>query len=201
MSRTRSAQRAHMMRGMHAAHYPLVVRQGMRPVGYGNAAAAFPVPEITLGATDANTSGAVSLAATALAKWANGVEGRGLFGYPEIADISIARDSGTFTQDFFDAVKKFQKAKGLKVDGIIGTNTWKALSGSSAGTSAGPSAGTGGGGGGGGGAGGKRTPSSLDTDRGGGSITDKAWFWPVAILVPTAAVIGGILFWPKKKAQ
>jgi hypothetical protein len=31
------------------------------------------------------------------------------------------------------------------------------------------------------------------------SITDKVWFWPVAILVPAAAVIGGILLWPSKK--
>jgi len=31
------------------------------------------------------------------------------------------------------------------------------------------------------------------------SITDKVWFWPVAILVPTVAVIGGVLFWPSKK--
>jgi hypothetical protein len=33
------------------------------------------------------------------------------------------------------------------------------------------------------------------------SITDKVWFWPVAILVPTVAVIGGILFWPSKKTS
>ena len=31
-----------------------------------------------------------------------------------------------------------------------------------------------------------------------GSITDAVWFWPVAILVPTAAVVGGLLLWPKK---
>jgi hypothetical protein len=31
------------------------------------------------------------------------------------------------------------------------------------------------------------------------SIMDKVWFWPAAILVPTAAVIGGILLWPSKK--
>lgn len=39
----------------------------------------------------------------------------------------------------------------------------------------------------------------LPDTMGGESIMDKVWFWPVAILVPTAAVIGGILFWPSKK--
>ena len=32
----------------------------------------------------------------------------------------------------------------------------------------------------------------------GSSITDKVWFWPVVILVPTVLVVGGLLLWPKK---
>jgi len=59
---------------------------------------------------------------------------------------------------------------------------------------------------------GKASPKPKSSGGGGGSpvktdvpappdesITDKVWFWPVAILVPTVAVIGGILFWPSKK--
>lgn len=45
------------------------------------------------------------------------------------------------------------------------------------------------------------TPAPVNADLPGSqseSITDKVWFWPVAILVPTAAVVGGLLFWPKK---
>lgn len=146
-------------------------------------------PQITLGATDEETGGAVTWAASALAKWGVTTEGGKVLDYPELADISTARDSGKFTSGLFAAVKKFQKAKGLVDDGIIGPKTWKAL-GYTGNVARGDSGAT-------------RAPatpvSAAPLPGPEESITDKVWFWPVAILVPTTLVIGGILLWPSKK--
>ena len=333
MSRPRSAQRAHMMRSMHAAQHPLVVRQGMHPVGYGDGESATLVARSTGFSPDPTFTGrpvgpkdlsdpysgvvlrfagrsfppsksgdvgmrvgwvrphAVYIPAIeasiptvggrltytyytpASSMWEEvvrvvwgratnprppslggygygygygmdmpsggwpclykGVSGQTeaikqaaqfIWGDDNTRDpsrwldkpvseggasqtdedaVEAAKNDGIFTDAFKTAVTNMQKADGYKfVDGVIGPETWGKIApaGQNKGVNC-PARYTGGGGGGAGAGGGKKTPSSLDTDRGGGSITDKAWFWPVAILVPTAAVIGGILFWPKKKSQ
>jgi peptidoglycan hydrolase-like protein with peptidoglycan-binding domain len=172
--------------------------------GYGYDYAS--VPQIAVGATDSATDGAVSLLTTKIWTWAivpsdkswTGVPGdmgggESVSG-PVRKAVEDANKSGIYTSDLATYVKKFQAAKGLQVDGIVGPKTWKALG--YAGKVVTPS----GSGGGGGGGGASRAPVKTDTPAPPEeSIMDKVWFWPVAILVPTAAVIGGILFWPSKK--
>ena len=209
MSRTRSAQRARMMRGMPTAQHPLVLRKGMRPVGYGYGGemedlykAAYPngFPCLYLGSKDVpNDKVEEPIRALALS-----LKERG---YATEAELSEGI-KGNYDANMKRAVEAFQRKNGLAVDGVVGPDTWGKLveiNAAPAGVGAQkcPPRYTGGGGGAGAGAGaGGRSAVSGGGARGtGGSITDKAWFWPVAILVPTAAVIGGILFWPKKKAQ
>jgi hypothetical protein len=200
-----------MMRSMHAAQHPLVVRQGMRPVGYGygygtveeTEAAykkAFPngLPCLYLGAKDVpNTD--VNEPILSLAK------SLVIWGYAKEADLAEGH-KGNYDSNMKRVVEELQRKNNLDVDGVVGPDTWKKLgelgmSVKTVGAQKCPARYTGGGGAGAGGAGGKKQAVSGGSGGGGGSITDKAWFWPVAILVPTAAVIGGILFWPKKKSQ
>ena len=54
---------------------------------------------------------------------------------PTLAIVSVQFDA-----DMDAATKAFQADKGLKVDGIIGPNTWQALRGGSASSAAAPSA-------------------------------------------------------------
>ena len=152
-------------------------------------------PQIKVGATNEESGGAVAWVAKTLGAWGITSEGGKVFDYSELADISGARDSGIFTKELAAAVEKFQKAKGLSVDGVVGKDTYKALgytgkvvTGASLQRSSG-----------GGGSRGGTTVSAAPLPGAEESITDKVWFWPVAILVPMAAVIGGILFWPSKK--
>jgi hypothetical protein len=51
-----------------------------------------------------------------------------------------------------------------------------------------------------------QAPADVANKAGGGegfsldTLTQQVWFWPAAILVPTAGIIAGILLWPSKKA-
>jgi len=229
MSRTRPAQRARMMRGMPTAHHPLVVRRGMHPVGYGQASTtrltaaggvtltsakgpivsaykvAYPngLPCFSVGARDISSTTVVPLIKAV-------AETLDTYNYGQRFDLSGGL-SGSYDAGMKRAIEDFQSGKGLTVDGVVGPDTWKvlvndmgmALAGIPAqkcGYRGGGSSGGSSGGGSGVGTGDRQGASASKPGSTGASLTDKAWFWPVAILVPTAAVIGGILFWPKKKA-
>lgn len=206
MSRTRSAQRAHMMRSMHAVQHPLVLRKGMRPVGYGYGYGAMTMPTGGWPCLYKGVGGQTDVVKTAaeFIKTNSGWYNKASNADMEAVDAAIT--DGAFTSAFKTAVTNMQRDEKYKfVDGVIGPETWGKIgpAGQNTGVNCPPAytPSTGGGAGAGAGAGGRSAVSGGGARGTGGSITDKAWFWPVAILVPTAAVIGGILFWPKKKAQ
>jgi len=220
MSRTRYTHRAHQMRSMPAA-YPLVVRRGMRPLGYGDdtedqaAIDAYKPPTMPSGGWPCLYVGvtgqqdAIKYAAYRIKQsdttdnWWNG-EGSGSSTDGDRGAVRSAFFDGAYTSAFKAAVLSLQKYNKYDYkDGVIGPETWRKIgtSGDKGANCPAPASSSSYVPSGGGGAGGKKAASGGGARGSGGSITDKAWFWPVAILVPTAAVIGGILFWPKKKAQ
>jgi peptidoglycan hydrolase-like protein with peptidoglycan-binding domain len=217
-----------MMRAMRTVQHPLVLRRGMRPVGYGDASpsrltaaggggtltsakgtivdaykAAYPngLPCLSVGARDISSTTVVPLIKAVAETLDN-------YNYGRRFDLSGGL-AGSYDAGMKRAIEDFQSGKGLTVDGVVGPDTWKvlvndmgmALSGIPA-QKCGYSRGGGGSSAGtGAGAGVQQVRTDTKAESAGASLTDKAWFWPVAILVPTAAVIGGILFWPKKKSQ
>jgi len=117
---------------------------------------------------------------------------------------------GLVTRSFYDAVmssavRAFQSDNNLTVDGIVGSKTYAVLgytkpsssssskSSSSSSSSSRSSS-----------SGGAAVSKPADTGKESGfkALTAKPWFWPVAILAPTAIVVTGILLLPtgKKKA-
>lgn len=195
MSRTRHAPRARMMRSMHTARHPLVLRRGMRVGGYGYSEQTG-FPQMTVGAMDETTGGAVTWVAEKLLVWDTALPAPGELTGDDTSAINNARERGVFTEGLKTAVIKYQTAMGLKKkDGIVGPETYKSLGYTGKVDAPTPPRAPAGAGGG------KKPVDNAPPSGPEESITDKAWFWPVAILVPTAAVIGGILFWPKKKAQ
>jgi hypothetical protein len=158
-------------------------RTGRR--GYG-ADSGFPA--IRVGATDEAADGAVTWVAVALDV------------------ITPPRTYPFFDTALETKVKDFQRSKGLTADGVVGKNTYKALgytgsviSGSS-GQAAAPSTQRSG-----------SSPAAAPSTQpapGAGeeagfsfdTLTQQVWFWPAAILVPTAGIIAGILLWPSKKS-
>lgn len=171
------------------SHFRTNTHYMMRPNPFSSGAYGYSAsegyPAIRLGATDAASGGAVS----ALVDLLRSVEyaGKDVSGLPSYSD-----SNRTFAGLIDTEVRKFQKARGLDVDGIVGPATWKALGYAGKVT-------TGSGAGGAGAGGGKAPVSATPLPGPEESIMDKVWFWPAAILVPTAAVIGGILLWPSKK--
>ena len=149
-------------------------------------------PAIREGAADAASGGAVTELRQRLAAsdWYKDSE---TSTENRIAALEQPSVFGTFTANLTKAVKSFQRYSGLTADGIVGPSTWKAL-GYAGKVTTGSSTRSGGSSGGGKAPVGADVPPPPEE-----SIMDKVWFWPVAILVPTAAVIGGILLWPSKK--
>lgn len=77
-------------------------------------------PQMTTGATDAATGGAVTAVKTALQAIA----------YDARDAAALAKVSGTFTKELFEEVKKFQKWAGFEgalIDGIVGPLTYGKL--------------------------------------------------------------------------
>lgn len=152
-------------------------------------------PTITTGATDDNTGNAVTWVVLALKKATYSGKDTAY-----LDSLSGYTNRMKFGSKIKSEVEKFQSAKGLTADGIVGKNTYKALgytgpvvTGETASGSAAASAPA-------------TAPAETgDTKAAGGgfsleNITQQVWFWPAAILVPTAAVIAGILLWPSKPA-
>jgi hypothetical protein len=157
-------------------------------------------PTIKMGATDEASGGAVTYVRARLAASA---------WYRDPSTSTALRnatvndpDFSTFTSNLRDAVMSFQKYNGLSPDGVVGKGTYKALgytgsvaSGSSS-QGAAPSTQRGG-------SSPSPTPAPGEGEEAGFSfstLTQQVWFWPAAILVPTAGIIAGILLWPSKKA-
>jgi peptidoglycan hydrolase-like protein with peptidoglycan-binding domain len=85
---------------------PGVVRLGMRPAGYGAFLGKPNYPQITIGATDRASDGAVSFVASKVL---------GEDTYP------------LFDQRLLDAVRQYQRERNLLVDGIVGRDTYRAM--------------------------------------------------------------------------
>jgi hypothetical protein len=165
--------------------HPMLRRNPFSSGAYGYSASEG-YPAIRLGATDAASGGAVSALVDLLRSAA--------YADKDVSGLPSYSDSNRIFAGLIDTeVRKFQKARGLDVDGIVGPSTWKAL-GYAGKVTTGSSTRSGGSSGGGKAPAGADVPPPPEE-----SIMDKVWFWPVAILVPTAAVIGGILLWPSKK--
>lgn len=148
-------------------------------------------PAIREGATDEGSGGAVTYLRQQLraSDWYHARQAARDTSFEAAVGVDA---SGPFTGALSDAVKSFQRYSGLTADGIVGPSTWKALGYAGKVTTGSSTRGAG--------AGGGKAPVGADVPTPPEeSIMDKVWFWPVAILVPTAAVIGGILLWPSKK--
>jgi len=172
-------------------------RTGRRGYGYSESTG---FPTIKVGATDEASGGAVTYVRTRLAasKWYSDPSTS-----PALRSAAVNdSDFSTFTSNLRDAVMSFQKYNGLSPDGVVGKGTYKALgytgsvaSGSSS-QGAAPSTQRSG-------SSPSPTPAPGEGEEAGFSfstLTQQVWFWPAAILVPTAGIIAGILLWPSKKA-
>ena len=154
--------------------------------GYGaEAPTAESMPVIKIGAKDADTNYAVTaLAGNLSAKTYAGKNQAVLTDV--IGGTTNSSSKGVFTVGLDKQVKKFQEANGLKVDGIVGAGTWKALGLKSEKRAVAPSSS-------------KEevsAPAPLKT-----SITDKVWFWPAVALVGVGSVTTGVIVWKRRRAS
>lgn len=130
-----------------STHYPLVPAPGYGFFGSKG------FPQIAKGASDDAANGAVLWVARKLL-------GDGVSAYP-VFDAELDR-----------AVRGFQQAQGLAVDGVVGPDTYRALgyTGKVETASSGPSV----------------------------PLTRRAWFLPTAILVGALAIGAAIVLWPRR---
>ena len=91
----------------------------MNAFGAATYSAATGFPAIKEGAKDADTGYAVTTLA-------GNLRSQTYEGHND-SPLDYAIKTGTFTPGLTSQVKKFQAAKGLKADGIVGAGTWKAL--------------------------------------------------------------------------
>lgn len=171
------------------SHFRTNAHYMMRPNPFSSGAYGYSAndgyPAISKSATDAVSGGAVSALVKLLRKAAYAGKDTDI-----LSGFTADGNTMEFGAKLDAEVRKFQTDKDLDVDGIVGPSTWKALGYEGKVTtgaslrprpSVAPVSGA------------TAPPPSEE------SIMDKVWFWPAAILVPTAAVIGGILLWPSKK--
>jgi len=147
-------------------------------MGYGYSAATG-WPTMKQGATDAGSDGAVSVLVNALKRAS--YEGKDS---AALSALKVDAKSLNFGLKVDAEVRKFQKAKGLDADGVVGPATWKALGERGTPTS------RGGGGGGGGGSAPASSDSAPSGEQKSASIMDSEYFWPGVILGTTAVGAG-----------
>ena len=103
-------------------------------------------------------------------------------------------------QDEFDAnidtaLRAFQAANGLDVDGIAGPNTWVKLGIPKANTQPCTKSGSGSR---------RSTPAKTETGDPTGfelPLTERTWFWPAVAGTVVIALAGAIIFWPKEEEE
>lgn len=146
---------------------------------------------------------------------------------PEGVTKRLTSGDNKFGPKVTAAVKKFQQARGMTVDGIVGPGTWKALYNIAsdelrwyyvqhaypcpykAGTfpygtkgperpSDAPPATDGGANTGGGASGGGGLPAGNTPPPGDKKFYEEVWFWPAVAGTGILAVTLGVVFWPKK---
>ena len=158
--------------------------------GYG---AAEPTAEsmgvIKVGATDAATNYAVTALAGNLA--AKEYPGKNQAVLTDvIGGVLNPNNKGVFTPGLDSQVKKFQKANGLKDDGVVGAKTWKALglkSERKTSVASAPSPTS---------VEKKEEPQIVET-----KLTDKVWFWPAVALVGVGGLTTGVIVWKRRRAS
>jgi len=145
---------------------------------------------IKMGATDAATNYAVTaLAANLRSATYEGKKEAVL--NDVIGGVTNAASKGVFTKGLDSQVKKFQAAKGLKADGIVGANTWKALGLKSERKAVTPSAPA------------PSTTPGTELAPGGETkqkITDKGWFWPAVALAGVGTVTTAIIVIKRRRS-
>ena len=157
--------------------------------GYG---AAEPTAEsmgtIKVGATDAATNYAVTALAGNLASKQYPGKNQAVL-TDVIGGVLNPNNKGVFTTGLDSQVKKFQKANGLKDDGVVGPKTWKALGLKSERKAPAPSA-----------------PAETAVEKKEEAkitetkLTDKVWFWPAVALVGVGAATTGVIVWKRRRA-
>ena len=154
--------------------------------GYGySAETGWPTIKVT--ATDVASNGAVSTLAKKLrSETYEGKNERVLDDV--IGGVTNPKNKGVFTPGMDSQVKKFQAAKGLQADGIVGPKTWNSLGQKSATPAPGRSAPVA--------EPKKEEPQIVET-----GITDKVWFWPAVALVGVGGVTTGVIVWKRRRAS
>jgi murein L,D-transpeptidase YcbB/YkuD len=113
----------------HKAGYAVAGYSAAESAESANPAPALPsgrvYPLIKSGATDAKVESNTGI--KGLITWLNGALYEELFAAGKLDSYQLVADPSTFGAESVENVKAFQALKGLKVDGSVGKNTWKAL--------------------------------------------------------------------------
>jgi hypothetical protein len=100
----------------------------MRRTRYKSQIKGFARPKYEGSTTTTSGGGStVNITLTMLEKGSKGAEVKTLQRLLNALDYSCGKVDGDFGNGTLAAVKAFQKAKGLGVDGIVGTNTWNSI--------------------------------------------------------------------------
>lgn len=148
------------------------------------------MPVIKLGAKDSDTNYAVTALAGNLRSATYAGKNDKVMD-DVIGGVTNAASKGVFTKGLDSQVKKFQEAKGLKADGVVGAKTWKALGLKSERKVVSASA--------------PAPSTSTSTESGTDSgtmekITDKVWFWPAVALAGVGTVTTAVIVIKRRRS-